>query len=44
MFVEPLQTRDGYLAAPDAPGLGLELSGDAYERFRIDPPVAVGAA
>jgi D-galactarolactone cycloisomerase len=44
MFVKPLLTQDGYLEAHDAPGLGVELSENAYERFRIDPPVAVGAA
>jgi L-alanine-DL-glutamate epimerase-like enolase superfamily enzyme len=41
LLVEPIEVRDGHLSAPDAPGLGIELSPDAYERFAVGrPPVA----
>jgi L-alanine-DL-glutamate epimerase-like enolase superfamily enzyme len=33
MLTQPLETRNGHLEAGDAPGLGIELTQDAYERF-----------
>jgi D-galactarolactone cycloisomerase len=44
MLVNALATRDGHLAAPDAPGLGLELSEDALERFAMRPPTTAAIA
>jgi D-galactarolactone cycloisomerase len=35
MLVNPLVVKDGYLAAQDAPGLGVELAPDADERFAL---------
>jgi L-alanine-DL-glutamate epimerase-like enolase superfamily enzyme len=36
MLVEPLQTQDGHLEPLDAPGLGVELAEDAFERFALN--------
>jgi D-galactarolactone cycloisomerase len=36
LLKNPLQVRDGYLTALDEPGLGVELSPDAYEQFAVD--------
>jgi L-alanine-DL-glutamate epimerase-like enolase superfamily enzyme len=44
MLVQPPQTRDGRLTPSDAPGLGLELSEDAFERFGMQPPAPAAAA
>jgi L-alanine-DL-glutamate epimerase-like enolase superfamily enzyme len=44
MLVEPLRPRDGHLAPLDAPGLGVELAEDAYERFAIQPPDTAAVA
>ncbi len=35
MLVDPLQVKDGYVEASDAPGLGVELGADAFERFAV---------
>jgi L-alanine-DL-glutamate epimerase-like enolase superfamily enzyme len=35
MLVNPLVVKDGYVEALDAPGLGVELAPDAYERFAV---------
>jgi D-galactarolactone cycloisomerase len=35
LLVEPLQLRDGWVEALDAPGLGVELTPDAEERFDV---------
>lgn len=35
MLVDPLQVKDGYVQASDAPGLGVELGADAFERFAV---------
>ena len=35
MLVEPLEVRDGWVDALDAPGLGVELTPDAFERFDV---------
>lgn len=35
LLVEPLEARDGFVAALDAPGLGVELAEDAFERFSL---------
>jgi L-alanine-DL-glutamate epimerase-like enolase superfamily enzyme len=39
LLVEPLTLEDGFLAAPDRPGLGIELDPEALEHFtrRLDP-------
>jgi L-alanine-DL-glutamate epimerase-like enolase superfamily enzyme len=37
MLVDPLTVEAGYLAASEAPGLGVELAPDALERFAVDP-------
>lgn len=38
LLVDPLTIRDGYLKAPDGPGLGVEIDEEALERFRMEPP------
>jgi hypothetical protein len=38
LLVEPLTIRDGYVKAPDAPGLGVEVDEEALERLRMEPP------
>jgi D-galactarolactone cycloisomerase len=35
MLVNPLVVKDGYVEALDAPGIGVELAPDAYERFAV---------
>jgi L-alanine-DL-glutamate epimerase-like enolase superfamily enzyme len=35
MLQEPICVQDGYLSAPTAPGLGIDLSSDALERFAL---------
>ena len=35
MLVDPIQVKDGYVEASDAPGLGVELGEDAFERFAV---------
>lgn len=35
LLVQPLTVKDGYVEAFETPGLGVELSEDAYERFAI---------
>ncbi|GAB2961692.1 mandelate racemase/muconate lactonizing enzyme family protein [Amycolatopsis acidiphila] len=37
LLKNPLEVRDGYVTALDAPGIGVELSPDAYERFAVSP-------
>jgi D-galactarolactone cycloisomerase len=32
---EPIVQRDGWVAVPDGPGLGVEIDRDALERFRV---------
>ena len=39
LLMEPLQVRDGWVNALDAPGLGVELAPDAFERFSLDGAV-----
>ena len=34
-FVEPLRLEDGWVLAPEGPGLGLEISEKLMERFRV---------
>lgn len=36
LLVNPLQQVDGYVEAPEAPGLGVELAEDAFERFAVE--------
>jgi D-galactarolactone cycloisomerase len=36
LLVQPLEVRDGYLNPLEAPGLGVELSAGAEERFTVD--------
>lgn len=38
LIVEPLTIRQGYVKAPDGPGLGVEVDEEALERFRMEPP------
>jgi L-alanine-DL-glutamate epimerase-like enolase superfamily enzyme len=38
LLVEPLLVRDGYVQAPTAPGLGVDVDDDALERYRMTPP------
>ena len=38
-LTQPLEVENGYVAALDAPGLGIELAPDALERFGIDAPL-----
>jgi len=35
MLVDPLVAKEGYVEASEAPGLGVELAPDAYERFAV---------
>jgi D-galactarolactone cycloisomerase len=35
MLTNPLEVKDGYVSALDAPGIGVELSPDAEERFAV---------
>jgi L-alanine-DL-glutamate epimerase-like enolase superfamily enzyme len=35
LLTEPFRLRDGKLAVPTAPGLGVELDEDAVERMRV---------
>jgi L-alanine-DL-glutamate epimerase-like enolase superfamily enzyme len=35
MLLEPIQVEDGYLNAPTAPGLGIDLAPDAIEKFAL---------
>ena len=35
LIVEPIAFEDGALVVPDAPGLGIELDGDALEKYRV---------
>lgn len=35
MLVNPLQVKDGFVEASDAPGLGVEIAADAFERFAV---------
>jgi L-alanine-DL-glutamate epimerase-like enolase superfamily enzyme len=37
LLAEPLRVRDGMLALPEAPGLGVRLNPATVERYRIDP-------
>jgi D-galactarolactone cycloisomerase len=37
LLVEPIRVADGHLRLSDAPGLGVELSKQVIERYRIDP-------
>jgi D-galactarolactone cycloisomerase len=32
---EPIEQKDGWVAVPDGPGLGIEIDRDALERFRV---------
>jgi L-alanine-DL-glutamate epimerase-like enolase superfamily enzyme len=39
LFVEPYDIRDGYVYAPQKPGLGFTLRPEALERFKyVDGP------
>ncbi len=38
LLVDPLTIREGYVKAPDGPGLGVEVDEEALERFRMEPP------
>ena len=38
-LTQPLEVENGYVAALDAPGLGIELAPDALERFGIGAPL-----
>ena len=33
LLVEPLTVTDGYIGVPDAPGFGIELNLDAFEKY-----------
>lgn len=33
----PLEVQDGFVTALDAPGIGVDVSPDAYERFNVSP-------
>ncbi|MEH7417376.1 mandelate racemase/muconate lactonizing enzyme family protein [Neobacillus drentensis] len=35
MLKEPILLKDGYVSAPEGPGLGIELAADAEERYRL---------
>ena len=35
LLQNPLEVRDGYVTASDAPGIGVDLSPDAYQRFAV---------
>lgn len=35
LLVQPLTVKDGYIEANEAPGLGIELAEDAYQRFAV---------
>lgn len=35
MLIDPLVVKDGYVEAPDRPGIGIELASDAYTRFAV---------
>lgn len=35
LLVQPLTVKDGYIEASEAPGLGIELAEDAYQRFAV---------
>lgn len=35
LLINPLVVKDGYVEATEAPGLGVELAADAYERFAV---------
>lgn len=35
MLIDPLVVKDGYVDAPDRPGIGIELASDAYTRFAV---------
>jgi len=35
------QFKDGYMALPSGPGLGIELDDDVVERYRIDRVIPV---
>lgn len=35
MLINPLQVKDGFVEASDAPGLGVEIAADAFERFAV---------
>lgn len=41
LLVEPLLIRDGYVKAPDAPGLGVVVDEEALERYRMPEPHVV---
>ena len=36
IYQEPPRVKDGYMAVPDAPGLGLELDPDAIEKYELN--------
>jgi L-alanine-DL-glutamate epimerase-like enolase superfamily enzyme len=36
LVAEPLQATDGWISAPTAPGLGIEVLEDAVRRYRVD--------
>lgn len=40
LLEEPIQLKEGYVSAPDQPGLGIELVPDALERYRLDTACA----
>jgi len=38
LLVEPLVIRDGFVKAPEGPGLGVEVDEGALTRYRMEPP------
>lgn len=42
MLEEPIQLKEGYVSAPNKPGLGVELASDALERYRLDIATLTG--
>ncbi len=42
LLVEPIVVRDGLLAIPDSPGLGIELNMDTVDRLRVPTGTTVG--
>jgi hypothetical protein len=41
LLVDPLLIQDGYVKAPDAPGLGIVVDGEALERYRMPKPHSI---
>jgi len=35
LYTEPLQVTDGHVVLPDRPGIGLDLSARALDRFKV---------